>query len=43
MAERGLEFSEGVSIGRKRTSQVNNGYVASNQWLTGPLERERVG
>jgi hypothetical protein len=43
MTETGLGFSERVSVGRKRTGQVNNGYVASNKWLTGPLERERAG
>jgi hypothetical protein len=43
MTETRLEFSEGVSVGRKMTGQVNNGYVASNKWLKFPLERERAG
>jgi hypothetical protein len=30
----------GCPLGEKRTGQVNNGYVASNKWPTGPLERE---
>jgi hypothetical protein len=29
-------------LGEKRTSQVNNGYVASNKWPMGPLEHEGV-
>jgi hypothetical protein len=41
--ETGLGFRERVSVGRKRTDQVNNGYVVSNKWLTGSLECERVG
>jgi hypothetical protein len=43
MIETGLEFSEGVSVGRKRIGQVNNRYASNNKWLTGPLDHERVG
>ena len=38
-----LGFRERVSVGKKRTDQVNNGYVVSNKWLTSYLERERAG
>jgi hypothetical protein len=42
MTEMGLEFSERVSVGRKRKGQVNNRYVASNKCSMGPLEHEGV-
>ena len=42
LTETGLNLSEWVSAGGKRTGQMNNGYVASHKWPTGHLECERV-
>jgi hypothetical protein len=43
LVETGLNLSERVSVWRKRIGQMNNRYVASHKWPTGPLEHERAG
>jgi hypothetical protein len=42
LTEMGLNLSERVSIGRRRTGHMNNEYVASHKWPMDRLKCKRV-